>query len=176
MKEQYVKIYAYILQNGMDILAAVLIFVIGRWVIRVITNVIEKIMHKSKIDLMLISFTKNIVYFSLLIVVIMAALNKLGVQTTSVIAVLGAAGLAVGLALQGSLSNFAAGVMIIIFRPFEINDTIETSGAIGKVSEIQIFTTVLTSSDDKKIIIPNAKITADKIIVTPYKSEVAQKI
>lgn len=170
MKEQLITLYGYVLQYGMDILSAILIFFIGKSFCRVIASLTEKLMIKSKMAATLTTFTKNIIYFALLTVVVIAVLNKLGIQTTSVVAVIGAAGLAVGLALQGSLSNFAAGVLIIIFRPYSIGDTIETCGATGVVGEIQIFNTVLDVAD-KKIIIPNSKITADKIIVTPFKSK-----
>ena len=167
MKEQFVKIYGVILHYGLDILAAVIIFIVGKWLCGIISRMLEKVMIRSKIDQMLASFVKNLSYYVMLVFVLIAALSKLGIQTTSFIAVLGACGLAVGLALQGSLSNFAAGVLIIIFRPFGLNDIIEAGGAAGKVKEIQIFNTVLESSDNKIIILPNAKITGDKIVVTP---------
>ena len=165
MKEQLITLYGYVLKYGMDIVSAILIFFIGKWISNLVANLTEKIMIKSKIDATLTSFTKNIIYFALLTVLIIAVLNKLGIQTTSIVAVIGACGLAVGLALQGSLSNFASGVLIILFRPFSIGDTIETAGSTGMVKEIQIFNTILESAD-KKIIIPNSKITADKIIVS----------
>lgn len=165
MNEQLTKIYGYILHYGMDIFSAALIFFIGKWLAGLVTVISEKLMQKAKVDVTLVVFSKNIIYFALLTMVVIAALNKLGVQTTSLVAVIGAAGLAIGLALQGSLSNFAAGVLIIIFRPFGVGDTIETAGSTGVVEEIQIFTTILKSSDKKRIIIPNSKITADKIIV-----------
>jgi len=119
-------------------------------------------MEKGKVHKSLASFTKNIVYFIILIFVAIAALNKLGIETNSFVALVGAAGLAVGFALQGSLANFAAGVMIILFQPFEVGDTIETAGSNRKVEEIQMFNTVLLV-EDKRIIVPNAKITSDKV-------------
>jgi small conductance mechanosensitive channel len=117
------------------------------------------------VDNTLIPFVKNIAYFALLVFVVIIALGKLGIQTTSFVAVIGAAGLAVGLALQGSLANFAAGFMLIIFKPFSVGDMIEAGGAAGTVQEVQIFNTIILSPDNKKIIVPNAKITADKITV-----------
>jgi small conductance mechanosensitive channel len=105
----------------------------------------------------------------LLLFVIIAALNKLGVETTSFVALIGAAGLAVGLALQGSLANFAAGVMIIMFHPFGVGDYVEAGGGVGTVQDIQIFSTVIITDDKKKVIVPNAKITGDKITVYPKK-------
>ena len=144
-----------------------IILVIGRWVARLLAAVVERSLAPSKLNATLVNFLKNLVYFTLLIFVFIAALNKLGVETTSFVALVGAAGLAVGLALQGSLANFAAGVMIVVFHPFEVGDTIEAGGAVGVVREIQIFNTVLAAEDRKMVIIPNAKITSDKIVVTP---------
>lgn len=167
MQETLSKIHGYIIQYGMNVIAALLIFIIGKWLAKFISGLVEAAMLKSKVNPALAVFTKNISYFALLTFVAVAALNKLGVETNSFIAIIGAAGLAVGLALQGSLSNFAAGVMMIIFRPFELNDFIEAGGAIGTVKEIQIFSTILHTTDNKKVIVPNAKITGDKIVVHP---------
>jgi small conductance mechanosensitive channel len=121
-------------------------------------------MEKRNVDPTLTKFVASMTYVALLTFVILAALGMLGVQTTSFIAIIGAAGLAVGLALQGSLSNFAAGVLMIIFRPINVGDFIEGAGVAGTVEEIQIFTTQLATPDNKTIIIPNAKLTADNII------------
>jgi small conductance mechanosensitive channel len=149
----------------MNVVAAILIFIIGKWLAGFISRISEKLMTRAKVDQTLIPFAKNMIYFAILVIVVIMAIGKLGVQTTSFVAVIGAAGLAVGLALQGSLANFAAGVMLILFKPFGVGDTIEASGAIGTVQEIQIFNTILISPENKRIIVPNAKITADKIIV-----------
>ena len=149
---------------GVNILAALAIFVIGRWVIKYLKNLILRVMENRGVDLTLAKFAANLTYVALLAFVIIAALGMLGIQTTSFIAVLGAAGLAVGLALQGSLSNFAAGVLMIIFKPFKVGDFIEGAGVAGVVEEIQIFTTQLATPDNKTIIIPNAKISADNIV------------
>ena len=148
---------------GLRMITAVLIFVVGRWVARLARNVIEKMMERSNVDVTLVPFVGNLIYISLLTFVILAALAQLGIQTTSFIAVIGAAGLAVGLALQGSLANFAAGVLMLIFRPFRVGDFIEGAGVSGVVEEIHIFTTQLRTLDNKTIIIPNAKITGDNI-------------
>jgi small conductance mechanosensitive channel len=121
-------------------------------------------MLRAKVDHTLISFTTNLVYFGLMAFVVIAALSKLGIQTTSFVAIIGAAGLAIGLALQGSLSNFAAGVILIMFRPFKSGDYIEGGGVAGSVKEIQIFTTILTTPDNKTIIVPNSKLTGDNIV------------
>ncbi|MGD8883557.1 MAG: mechanosensitive ion channel [Desulfobacterales bacterium] len=149
---------------GVKILAALAVFIIGRWVVKYLRNVTFSVMEKRDVDPTLTKFIANLAYVALLTFVIIAALGMLGVQTTSFIAVIGAAGLAIGLALQGSLSNFAAGVLMIIFRPFKVGDFIEGAGVAGIVEEIQIFTTQLATPDNKTIIIPNAKLTADNII------------
>jgi len=148
---------------GLKILTAILIVVVGRWVARIIRRATEKLMTRSKVDVTLVTFVGNLIYVALLTFIILAALAQLGIQTTSFIAVIGAAGLAVGLALQGSLANFAAGVLMLIFRPFQAGDFIEGAGVAGVVEEIQIFTTQLRTVDNKTIIIPNAKITGDNI-------------
>jgi small conductance mechanosensitive channel len=149
---------------GLKILAAIVIFIIGRWVAKFLKNTSVKLMTRSKVDPTLVTFLGHVTYIALLTFVILAALGQLGIQTTSFIAVIGAAGLAIGLALQGSLSNFAAGVLMIIFRPFKVDDLIEGAGVLGTVEEIQIFTTQLKTPDNKTVIIPNAKLTSDNII------------
>lgn len=161
------KIQTFAIQFSINLVAAILIFIIGKFAAQILTNLMEKILVKSKVETTLALFAKNITYFGFMAFVIIASLNKLGVETNSFIAIIGAAGLAIGLALQGSLSNFAAGVMIILFHPFRVNDHIETSGADGRVTEIQIFNTILITKDNKTVIIPNAKVTGDKIIVHP---------
>ncbi|MBI9074884.1 MAG: mechanosensitive ion channel [Desulfatibacillum sp.] len=149
---------------GLKILAALLIFVLGRWVSKILRKMIVNLMAKAKVDATLVSFVGNISYIVLLAFVIVAALNQMGIQTTSFIAILGAAGLAVGLALQGSLSNFAAGVLMIIFRPFEVGHRIDGGGVSGIVEDIHIFTTQLRTVDNKTVIVPNSVLTGDNII------------
>jgi small conductance mechanosensitive channel len=149
---------------GLRLLGAIAIFIIGRWVSGVITRAIQRIMERAQVDKTLVTFVKNVVYYLLLAFVILAALNNLGVQTTSLIAILGASALAVGLALQGSLSNFAAGVLIILFRPFKVGDRVEIAGVLGFIEETQIFNTILRTPDNKTVIIPNANITSDNIV------------
>jgi len=149
---------------GFKIIAAILIFVIGRWIAKMVQNGLEKGMLRAKVDPVLVTFTVNMAYAALMVFIVLAALGQLGVQTTSFIAVLGAAGLAVGLALQGSLSNFAAGVMIIIFRPFKIGDYVEGGGTGGAVKAIHICTTTLTTPDNKRVIVPNSKMMGDNIV------------
>jgi small conductance mechanosensitive channel len=169
MQEQIDKIYGYLVLYGMRVVAALLIFIIGKWVAKILTKILEQALLRAKLEKTLAVFAKNIAYFTILTFVVIAALNKLGVETNSFLAIIGAAGLAVGLALQGSLSNFAAGVMMVIFQPFRLGDHIETAGAEGTVTEIQIFHTILHTKDNKKVIIPNAKVTGDKITVFPVK-------
>jgi small conductance mechanosensitive channel len=159
------KAVAYFMQYGLSFVYAILIFIIGKWAARIASKIAGAAMTKAKLNETLVSFLKNIIYYVLLIFVIIAALNKLGIETTSFVALIGAAGLAVGLALQGSLANFAAGVMLILFQPFKVGDEIEAGGASGIVQEIQIFSTIMKTNDHKTIIVPNAKITSDKIII-----------
>jgi small conductance mechanosensitive channel len=149
---------------GLRAIAALLIFFIGRWVARLLQGWMEKAMLKAKVDPVLVTFSTNMAYAAVMVFVVLAALGQLGVQTTSFIAVLGAAGLAVGLALQGSLANFASGVLMIIFRPFKLGDYIEGGGVAGVVKAIHIFTTTLTTPDNKRVIVPNSKIMGDNII------------
>jgi small conductance mechanosensitive channel len=158
------KVIALGSEFGIKAVTAVLIFIIGRWVSKLFKKIIKKAMLRAKVDHTLISFTTNLVYFGLMAFVVIAALSKLGIQTTSFVAIIGAAGLAIGLALQGSLSNFAAGVILIMFRPFKSGDYIEGGGVAGSVKEIQIFTTILTTPDNKTIIVPNSKLTGDNIV------------
>ena len=159
---------------GLKIIAALVIFVVGRWVARALRNVAKKMMVKGDVDETLISFVGNLTYITLLAFVIIAALNQLGIQTTSFIAVIGAAGLAIGLALQGSLANFAAGVLMIIFRPFKAGDFIEGAGVAGVVEGVQIFATQLKTPDNKTIIVPNAKMMSDNI--TNYSAKDTRRV
>ncbi|NQT02144.1 MAG: mechanosensitive ion channel [Planctomycetes bacterium] len=164
MEDVLSKIYEYIATYGMSVLAAAIIFFIGKWLAKLISELIEKGMLKAKLDAALAKFVKNLCYFALLIFIVVAVLEKLGMQTTSFIAVVGAAGLAVGLALQGSLANFASGVLMLIFKPFKIGDFVEIAGAKGTVKEIQIFNTVLAAPDNVRVIIPNAQVTGGNIL------------
>jgi len=149
---------------GLKVIAAIAIFIIGKIIAKFIKSGITKAMAKAGSDPILISFTANMVYAALLAFVIIAALGQLGIETTSFIAILGAAGLAIGLALQGSLANFAAGVLMIIFRPFKQGDFIEGAGVSGVVEEVHIFNTIMRTGDNKTIIIPNGSLMNDNII------------
>ena len=156
-------IYELLTVYGLRVIAAIVIFVVGRWVALGVAKLIQRIMIRSKVDETLVSFVRHLSYVTLLAFVVIAALNQLGIQTASFIAVMGAAGLAIGLALQGSLGNFAAGVLMIIFKPFKVGDFIDGGGVAGIVEKIEIFTTQLKTPDNKTIIMPNAKLTGDNI-------------
>jgi len=164
MEQYWDKILEMASLYGVKIITALIVFVVGRWIAKGIRSLIKRLMEKGNVDPILIGFTSNIAYIALLAFVVVAALGQLGIQTTSFIAILGAAGLAIGLALQGSLANFAAGFLMIIFRPFNVGDYIQGAGMEGIVEQIQIFTTTLTTLDNKTVIIPNAKLTEDNII------------
>jgi small conductance mechanosensitive channel len=164
MEDTLQKIYEVLSIWGIKVLAAFAIFIIGRWVSKGFRNVVKRLMAKRNIDSTIVGFVGNLTYVSLLAFFIIAALGQLGIQTTSFIAVLGAAGLAVGLALQGSLSNFAAGFLMIIFRPIRVGDYVEAAGTAGTVEEISIFTTTLKTPDNKTVIIPNAGVTGGNIV------------
>lgn len=148
---------------GLDILSAIAILIIGRIVAGLIKSLIAKMMKRAGVEETLVKFSASLAYVGLMAFVIVAALGRLGIQTTSFIAILGAAGLAVGLALQGSLANFAAGVLMMIFKPFKVGDFVEAGGAAGVVEEISIFTTILKTPDNRQIIVPNAAVTGGNI-------------
>lgn len=158
------KVYELLTLYGIKVIGAAAIFVLGRWVAKGAANLIRGLLVKGKTDDTLVAFVGSLSYVALLAFVVIAALNQLGIQTASFIAVLGAAGLAVGLALQGSLSNFASGVLMIIFKPFKVGDYIEGAGTEGTVEEIQIFTTQLKTADNKTIIVPNSRMTGNNIV------------
>ncbi len=149
---------------GLKVIGALVILVLGRIAAGIIRSILRVLMTRSKADPTLISFVTSLSYVAMMAFVIIGAISKLGMQTASFVAVLAAAGLAIGLALQGSLANFASGVLLIIFKPIKIGDFIEAGGATGAVNEISIFTTVMTTPDNKKIIIPNAGITGGNIV------------
>jgi small conductance mechanosensitive channel len=157
------KIYEFVATYWLQVLAAVVIFFVGRWLAKLISNLVAKAMIKSKVDPTLTSFVQHLCHIALLAFVVIAALKKLGVPMTEFTVVVGAAGLAIGFALQGSLANFAAGVMLIIFKPFKVGDFVELAGKMGTVKEIQIFNTILNSPDNVRIIVPNNQVTGSDI-------------
>jgi len=148
---------------SIKIVAAILIFIIGKWLSHKATSLLGKLMGKNNIDITLIKFLKSIVYYTLIIFVLIAALGQLGINTTSFLTILGAAGLAIGLALKDSLSNFASGFMLIMFHPFRVGDFVKVSGASGTIKAIDIFNTTIHTPDNQKVIVPNSKITSDVI-------------
>ncbi len=159
---------------GKNLIIAILIFYIGRFVVRLAVRGMTKVMDRQQVDQTLQKFVGNLVSMALMVVVIIAAIGALGIQTTSFIAIFGAAGLAVGLALQGSLSNFAAGVLIVLFRPYKVGDYVEAAGIAGSVEEVQILTTVLKTPDNKKIIVPNSQIMDS--IITNYSANDTRRV
>ena len=148
----------YVIPWGLNILFAIIIFIVGKWLVGVITRLVKKLMTKAHMDKILVNFIGSIISSVLLLFVVIAALDQLGINTTSLIALIGAAGLAIGLALQGSLQNLASGVMLIVFRPFKDGDFVEAGGTMGVVEEIGIFTTKMRTGDNKEVIVPNGQI------------------
>ncbi|HFD7740140.1 MULTISPECIES: small-conductance mechanosensitive channel MscS [Serratia] len=153
-----------LIQYAVNIVAAIVILIIGSIVARVVGNALNRVMKLRGIDATVADFLSAIVRYGVLAFTFIAVLGRVGVQTTSVIAVLGAAGLAVGLALQGSLSNFAAGVLLVIFRPLRVGEYVDLGGVAGTVDQVQIFSTTLRTADNKTIVVPNGKIIAGNII------------
>ncbi|MEN6474308.1 MAG: mechanosensitive ion channel domain-containing protein [Syntrophaceae bacterium] len=163
MEDLAYKIQEWVTFYGFKIIAALVILIVGRWIARAIKNLTGRILNRRRVDPTIVSFIEHLIYIALLVFIVIAALAQLGIQTTSFIAVIGAAGLAIGLALQGSLANFAAGFLMIIFKPFKAGDYIDGGGASGVVEKIEVFTTTLKTLDNKVVIIPNAKMMGDNI-------------
>ena len=168
--------------KGMDIgidfaikaATALAIFLVGKFLVRMLVRGISKLMQKQEVDKTLQTFVCNLVRISLMVVVVIAAIGAIGIETTSFIAIFGAAGLAVGLALQGSLSNFASGVLIVLFRPYRVGDFIEAAGIAGVVEQVQILTTILKTGDNKQIIVPNSQIMDS--IITNYSANDTRRV
>lgn len=157
-----------------NIAIAVAIYVVGKIAAKIARRVVRASIRRGKGDETLSIFVGNIVYAALMAFVVIAAIGRLGVNTSSLVAILAAAGLAVGLALQGSLSNFAAGVMLIMFRPFKVGDLIEAGGVIGKVREIQVFSTIVDTADNKRVIVPNGSVTGS--VITNYNGNATRRV
>lgn len=153
----------YALPWGIKIALAIIIFTIGRMAVGIVVKMVRRVLRARGTDEILISFLTSILRWVLLLFVIIAALSQLGVDTTSLVALLGAAGLAIGLSLQSSLSNFASGVMLIIFRPFTKGDFVEAGGTTGVIDKINIFTTTMTTPDNKEVIVPNGSVIDNNI-------------
>lgn len=168
----------YVEVHGIEFLInlfiALVIYYVGKIIAHVLTRVVGRTLERARVDEMLVRFLTNIVYAVLLVIVIMAALNQLGVETTSLAAVLAAAGFAIGMALQGSLGNFASGVILIVFRPFKAGDFVEAGGTKGIVEQIEIFNTILRTPDNVRVIVPNAEITSG--VITNYSTNPVRRI
>jgi small conductance mechanosensitive channel len=163
-----------VLDWGLKLIAALLVFVLGRWVAKVLTKWFAQVIGKADVDSTLIKFLSSAVYMALMVFVVLTALSTLGVNTTNFIAIVGAAGLAIGLAVKDSLSNLAAGVMLVFFRPFKSGDFIEAAGISGSVDSIRMFNTIVRTGDNRIITIPNSLIYADTI--TNYSTEQKRRI
>jgi len=162
------------LNYGPKLIGAIVFWVIGGWIVKLLIKAFSKILDKSKTDESLQPFLKGIVSGLLKVMLVIAALSMMGIEMTSFIAILGAAGLAVGMALSGTLQNFAGGVMLLIFKPFKVGDVIDAQGYLGSVSEIQIFNTILKTPDNKTIIIPNGGLSTSAM--TNYSTEKRRRV
>jgi small conductance mechanosensitive channel len=159
---------------AINIVTALVIFFVGKWAANLVTRAIRTLMQKQQVDKTLETFVGNLIRMVLMVFVVIAAISAVGIQTTSLIAVIGAAGLAVGLALQGSLSNFAAGVLIVLFRPYKVGDFIEGGGVSGSVVSVQILQTILKTGDNKQVIVPNSQIMGS--IITNYSANDTRRV
>jgi small conductance mechanosensitive channel len=153
----------YLVPIGLKLLVALAIFMVGRWIAKAVLRGLDRLMKRSEMDISLRKFLGDVAYAVLFAVVVIAALDTIGIKTTAVIAVLGAAGLAVGLALQGSLSNFAAGVMLIVLRPYKVADLVVIGKYTGRVDAIKVFNTVIVTGDNREITIPNGQVISGPI-------------
>ena len=174
----WAQVLEYLTTNSVDlainIAIAIAIFYVGKIVVSLFVRGLRKVMQKREVDRTLETFVCNLVRMALMVVVVIAAISQVGIETTSFIAIFGAAGLAVGLALQGSLSNFAAGVLIVLFRPYRVGDFVEAAGIAGSVEQVQILTTVLKTPDNKMIIVPNSQIMDS--VITNYSANDTRRV
>jgi len=157
------QLYLFATSYGIKIIGAILILIIGRIAAGILRRLVGRMLEKTKTDPSIVSFVRSFVYVLVIVFAVVAALSKFGVETTSFVAILGAAGFAIGFAMQGSLSSFAAGVLILVFKPFRVGDFIDAAGTMGTVKEIRLFNTILASPDNIKVIVPNSKIYGDVI-------------
>ncbi|MFW2366381.1 MAG: mechanosensitive ion channel family protein [Desulforhopalus sp.] len=164
----------WLIAHGPGIIVAIVILIVGRWIAMWLAAIGRKAMTRGSIDETLARFLSKLIYYALLAAVVIAAADQAGIKTTSFVAIFGAAGLAIGLALKDSLGNFASGVMLILFRPFKVGDYVTAGGVSGTVQQIDIFSTVLKTPDNQKIIVPNSAITAD--VITNVNSETTRRI
>ncbi len=165
---------SFLTNYGGGLLAAIAVFVIGRWTAKIVTAMVVRASRRASVDETLLGFVQNVVYLMLLIVVCIAALSCLGIDTTSLSAMLAAAGFAVGMAMQGSLGNIASGVMLVVFKPFRVGDYVELAGTSGTVVGIQMFSTILVTPDNVRVIVPNGNITGDSI--SNYSAEAVRRV
>jgi len=163
-----------ILTYGPKLIGAVIVFIIGLWIVKVLTKSFSKVLDKREVDASLKPFFKSMIGILLKVLLVISVLSMMGIEMTSFVAILGAAGLAVGLALSGTLQNFAGGVMILIFKPYKVGDFIDAQGHSGTVREIQIFNTILKTPDNKTIIIPNGKLS--NASMTNYSTEELRRV
>ena len=164
----------YVIPWSINIAMAIIVFIVGRLISKGLVNILERLLVRAKVDAMLVEFIESIASAALLLFVVIASLDSLGVNTTSLIAMLGAAGLAVGLALQGSLQNFASGVLLIIFRPFQVGNFIDAGGISGTVEKITIFNTIMLTPDNREIIVPNGSVYSGTI--TNYSARATRRV
>ncbi|WP_084813575.1 mechanosensitive ion channel family protein [Desulfogranum japonicum] len=164
----------WLLEHGPSIIIALVILIIGRWIAMWFAKIGRKAMTRGNIDETLARFLSKLIYYALLAAVVIAAADQVGITTTSFVAIFGAAGLAVGLALKDSLSNFASGVMLILFRPFKVGDAVTVGGVTGKVDQIDIFSTIILTPDNQRVIVPNSNITSD--VITNITAEPTRRI
>lgn len=157
-------LFAYATDYGLKLVFALLVFVAGKWIAGLVRKALRRTMQRGNVDATLVGFLSDIAFYLLMVAVVITAISQLGIQTSSFVAVLGAAGLAVGLALQGSLSNLASGVLIVLFRPFRVGDFVEAGGVSGTVDEIGILATRMRTPDNKGIMVPNSQITGGQIV------------
>ena len=172
---QYLQaVQVWLISNGISLLMALVIFIFGRWLAKWGATLTKKALLKARVDETLARFLNKLIYYALLTAVVIAAADQLGIKTTSFIAILGAAGLAIGLALKDSLSNFSSGLMLILFRPFKVGDAISAGGVTGTVRVIDIFSTVILTFDNQKVIVPNSGITSG--VITNINAEPTRRI
>jgi small conductance mechanosensitive channel len=163
IQNYFANLKTVVLEYSPKFVVAIVLLLVGLWATSVITKTAKKIMLRRKVELTLSNFIGNLIFWTLRVVLFVTVISKLGIETSSFVAILGAAGLAIGLSLQGSLSNFAGGILIVLFKPFKLGDTIETQGETGKVSEILLFSTKLITATNQVIYIPNAILSNGKI-------------
>jgi small conductance mechanosensitive channel len=173
-EELWTKIAELVLSFGGKLILAIIVFLAGRWIVKSITKFVHKVMVKREVDPSLFSFVKSLISITLNLLLVIIVISILGIETSSLIALFASAGLAIGMALSGTLQNFAGGVMILLFKPYRVGDTIEAQGNIGTVKEIQIFNTILITGDNKTIIIPNGGLSTG--ILTNYSTSGTRRV